>query len=108
MIFVISKSKGLSEILRDIRTSTYQMCRTEEKTATFYKRICNLNPEVRDILKILWKRRGIAPQEQFLPCSTIFIYLLLDFYVKSGARFSLRDKRLFEISEVVVTSVDCT
>ena len=29
---VISKSKGLSEILRDIRTSTYQMCRTEENT----------------------------------------------------------------------------
>ena len=28
---VISKSKGLSEILRDIRTLTYQICRTEEK-----------------------------------------------------------------------------
>ena len=28
---VISNSKGLSEILRDIRTSTYQICRTEEK-----------------------------------------------------------------------------
>ena len=28
---VISKSKGLSEILRDIRTSTYQICRIEEK-----------------------------------------------------------------------------
>ena len=29
---VISKSKEPSEILRDIRTSTYQMCRTEENT----------------------------------------------------------------------------
>ena len=29
---VISKSKGPSEILRDILTSTYQMCRTEENT----------------------------------------------------------------------------
>ena len=29
---VISKSKGLSETLRDIRISTYQMCRTEENT----------------------------------------------------------------------------
>ena len=29
---VISKSKGPSEILRDIRTSTYQMCKTEENT----------------------------------------------------------------------------
>ena len=28
--FVISKSKGLSETLRDIRTSTYQICVTEE------------------------------------------------------------------------------
>ena len=28
---VISKSKGLSETLRDIRTSTYQICRIEEK-----------------------------------------------------------------------------
>ena len=27
---VISNSKGLSEILRDIRTSTYQICRIEE------------------------------------------------------------------------------
>ena len=30
--FVISKLKGPSETLRDIRTSTYQMCRTEENT----------------------------------------------------------------------------
>ena len=29
--FVISNSKGLSEILGDIRTSTYQNCRIEEK-----------------------------------------------------------------------------
>ena len=28
---VISNSKGLSEILRDIRTSTYQICRTGQK-----------------------------------------------------------------------------
>ena len=28
---VISKSKGLYETLRDIRTSTYQICGTEEK-----------------------------------------------------------------------------
>ena len=29
---VISKSKGPAETLRDIRTSTYQMCRIEENT----------------------------------------------------------------------------
>ena len=28
---IISNSKGLSEILRDIRTSTYQICRVQEK-----------------------------------------------------------------------------
>ena len=55
-ILVISNSKGLSEILRDIRTSTYQICRIEEKLirlTTFNKHMCNLTPEVRDILKIL-------------------------------------------------------
>ena len=59
------------------------------------------------MLKILWKRGKIAPEEQFLPLSTIFYYLMLDFYVKTGTRFSLRDKRLFEITEVEITRVDC-
>ena len=60
------------------------------------------------MLKILRKRGKIAPEEQFLPLSTIFYYLMLDFYVKTGIRFSLRDKRLFEIIEVEITRVDCT
>ena len=60
------------------------------------------------MLKILWKRGKIAPEEQFLPLSTIFYYLMLDFYVKTEIRFSLRDKRLFEITEVEITRVDCT
>ena len=59
------------------------------------------------MLKILWKMGEIAPQEQFLPLSTIFYYLMLDFYVKTGIRFSFRDKRLFEITEVEITRVDC-
>ena len=58
------------------------------------------------MLKILWKRGKIAPEEQFLPLFTIFYYLMLDFYVKTGIRFSLRDKRLFEITEVEITRVD--
>ena len=48
----ISKSKGPSEILRDIRSSTYQMCRTEEntnQTTKFHKCTCNLTPLVRNI-----------------------------------------------------------
>ena len=44
---------------------------------------------------------------QFLLFSTILCYRLLDFHVKTGTRFSLRDKRLFEISEVEITRVDC-
>ena len=60
------------------------------------------------MLKILWKRGKIAPEEQFLPLSTIFYYLMLDFCVKTGIRLSVRDKRLFEITEVEITRVDCT
>ena len=60
----ISNSKGLSEILRDIHTSTYQICRIEKKiirTTTFNKYMCNWTLEVRDILNILWKSGEIAP-----------------------------------------------
>ena len=52
---VISNSKGLSEILRGIRTSTYQICRIEENiigTTTFNKFICNLK------LEVYWKYCG--------------------------------------------------
>ena len=59
------------------------------------------------MLKILWIMGEIAPEEQFLPLSTIFYYLMLDFDVKTGIRFSLRDKQLFEITEVEITRVDC-
>ena len=52
--------------------------------------------------------REITPEEQFLLLSTIFFCLMLDFYVKIRIRFSLRDKRLFEIIEVEITRVDCT
>ena len=58
------------------------------------------------MLKILLKRRKIAHQEQFVLFSAIFSYLMLDFYVKTMIRFSLRDKRLFEITEVEITKID--
>ena len=60
------------------------------------------------MLKIFWKMGEIAPEEQFLPLSTIFYYLMLDFYVKTGIKFSLQDKRLFEITEVEITRIDCS
>ena len=83
---VISKSKGPSKILRDIRTSTYQICRNEKKihrATKFHKWKCYLTPEVWDTLKILWKRGEIAPLEQFLLFSTVFCYLLLEFHVEN-------------------------
>ena len=49
---VISKSKGPSETLRDIRTLTYQMYRIEEntnRTTKFHKLTYNLTPIVRNI-----------------------------------------------------------
>ena len=52
-------------------------------------------------LKILWKRGEI------LLFSTIFCNLFLDFNVKTGTRYLLRDKRLFEINEVEIMRVDC-
>ena len=59
-------------------------------------------------MKILWKRGEIAPKEQFLLFSTIFYCLLVDLCVKTGTRFSLRDKRLFKISKFEITVVDCS
>ena len=45
-------------------------------------------------------------EEKSLLFSTIFCYLLLDFHVKTGTRFSVRDKRLFEINEFEITRVE--
>ena len=59
------------------------------------------------MLKILRKRGEIAPEERFLLLSTIFCYLILDFSVRTRIRFSLRDKRLFEITEGEITRVYC-
>ena len=78
---VISNSKGLSEILRDIRTSTYQICRIEEKiirTTTFDKYMYNWTLEVRDLFKILWKRGEIGAIFSSFPQ---YFNLLLDFHV---------------------------
>ena len=33
--------------------------------------------------------------------------MMSHFYVKTRIRFSLRDKRLFEITEVEITRIDC-
>ena len=78
----ISKPKGLSEILGDIRSSTYQICSIEEKltwSTVFHKWACYLTPAVRDIFKkLLWKRGEIASLEHLFRFSTRFCYLLLE------------------------------
>ena len=84
---VISKSKGLSKILRDISTSTYQICRTEEKinwTTIFHK--CYVHVIWLLKFEIYWKYCGKETklpraQEQFLLFSPIVYYLLLDIHV---------------------------
>ena len=84
-------------------TTTYQICRTEENNkSNNHKLICNLTPEVRDILKILWKRGEIAPKGPIYP----LFPLMLDFHVKTGTIFSFQDKRLFDISEVKIKRVN--
>ena len=52
----------------------------------------------------MWKRGDIALSLLF---HNIF-YMLLDFHVQAGTRFSLRDKRLFEISEFEIARVNYT
>ena len=105
---VISKSKGPSETVRHIRTSTYQICRRIEEntnqTTKSHKWTCNLISLVRNIC---WKYCGKG--EKLLLFSTIFCYLKLEFFVITRIRFSLRDKRYFEITEVeiTITRVDC-
>ena len=106
---VISNSKGLSETLPDIRTSTYQFA---EMRKTINRTAHLTNEYVIWLLKleIYWKYCG--NEEKLLLRSnlsffTIFCYLLLYVPVKAGTRFSLRDMRLFEMSEVEITRVDC-
>ena len=53
------------------------------------------------------KRRNCS-LEAISPLFHNMFYLLLDFHVQAGTIFSLRDKRLFEISEFEITRVNCT
>ena len=108
---VISKSKRLSKTLRDIRTSTYQILRNWGKPLIEQPHFTNeyviwlLNLEI--IENILEKKRNCSSGAISPLFSIIFCYLLLDFHVKTGIKSSLRGKRLFEISEVEITRVDC-
>ena len=58
-------------------------------------------------MNVILRQYGSAPARMFL-FSTIFCNLILDCCVKTRTKFSLRDKRLFKITEVEITRVDCT
>ena len=68
---VISKPKGLSEILRDIRTSAYQVCKIEEKNKSYNyisQMIIHIIKHLKlNMLKILWKRGEIATNFSSFP-----------------------------------------
>ena len=79
---VISNSNGLSEILRDSRTSTYQSSRIEEKiirTTTFNKCIYNLTHVY--IENIVKKEEKLLLRSNFSSFPQYVFYKLLDFHV---------------------------
>ena len=57
------------------------------------------------MLKIL-RKRGEIDAEEHDPLIHNICHLMLDFCDKTRIRFSLRDKRLFEIIEIETTRVD--
>ena len=68
-----------------------------------------MTPEVRLVhWKYCGKEEKLLLGSKFSSFPLYFCYLFLDFHVKTGTRFSLRDQRLFEISEAEIRRVDCT
>ena len=81
---VISNSKGLSEILRDIRSSTYQVCRIEEKIiliTTFNKMIGNWTFEVKRYTENIVEKRRNCSLGAISPLFYNIFHLLLGFHV---------------------------
>ena len=77
-------------------------------TTTIHKIICNLTPEDRNILKILWWKSGVIALGAI---SSLFHNILLPvfrFHVKTKTNFSFRNKHLLETREIEITKVDCT
>ena len=72
----ISKSKGPSELLRDIRTLTYQICRVEEIEQPNFTNKYIIRPlKLETYSENIVKKRKIAPQEQILLLSIIFFFI---------------------------------
>ena len=74
----ISKSKRPSELLRDIRTLTYQICRVEENTnrkPNFTNKYVIRPIKLETYSKNIVKKRKMAPEEQILLLSIIFFFI---------------------------------
>ena len=69
--------------------------------------MCNWTPEIRDILKNILEKRRNCSLGAISPLFHNIFYMLLDFHVQTGTRFSPRDKRLFEVSEFEIARVNC-
>ena len=68
---------------------------------------CNLTPKLEIYWKYCGKEEKLLLRSNFSSFPQYFYCLLVDLCIKTGTRFSLRDKRLFEISEFEITRVDC-
>ena len=107
---VISKSKGLSEILRDSRSSTYQICRIEKQNESnnqisemdMYKFVRKIEKK----WKLCGKEEKLLLRNKFSSFPHHFITYCKISMLKTGTRFSFRYKRLFGISKVEITKVD--
>ena len=92
-------------VLRHIRFAELRKIPIEQAT---FSNEHNLTPSVKNIL---WKycRKGekLLPRSNFSSVLKYFITQILDFCVKTRARFSFRDKRLFEIIDFEIKRVDC-
>ena len=67
----------------------------------------NLTPEVKKYIENIVEKRRNCSLGAISPLFHNILLPVVNFYVKTGTRFSLRNKRLFEESEVEVTRVDC-
>ena len=78
------------------------------RTTAFQKWICNLTPEVKKYIENIVEKWRNCSLGAISPLFHNILLPVINFYVKTGTRFSLRDKWLFEISEVAITRIDCT
>ena len=81
--------------------------RKKNRTTTFNKYICYWTLEIRDILKNIVEKRRNCSLGAISPLFYNIFLPVVSFLCLGRDQISLRDKRLFEISEVEITRVNC-